>query len=417
MSLWRKLPEDSLTMAESIKMVLDNHPLIQQAILGETAATARVGASRSDFYPDITLSGDYTRIGPVATIDFGGEPLELYPRNNYDFHIGLHQTIYDFGKTRTSVDAAQAGRKTAGDYLTMVKSNLAYQTMMVFNTILILHQNISVLNEQIDALQQHLEVAQKKVQAGTATDYDVLTTQVRIALANDEKIDAANSLERQEIIFRQLTGLPKDKPIMIKGNFITGDINLDRDSLLAAAEIQRPELALSKDSENSSDIQWRLASLGDKPSLAFDFTSGFKNGYVPHLNEWKANYTAGLLVLVPVFNGHRTSFKEKEAEANLHSARARTNDIRSQVNSEVEQAIAGVNSSRDKIQNAETQLKQAQEALAMAQARYEAGVITNLDLLDTQTTLSQVKLIRLRAIYNYTISLNALDRATGRRVW
>ena len=53
----------------------------------------------------------------------------------------------------------------------------------------------------------------------------------------------------------------------------------------------------------------------------------------------------------------------------------------------------------------------------MARVRYDAGVVTNLDLLDAEMTLSQVKLIRLRAFYTYTESLNALNRATGRKIW
>ena len=43
--------------------------------------------------------------------------------------------------------------------------------------------------------------------------------------------------------------------------------------------------------------------------------------------------------------------------------------------------------------------------------------VPNLDLLDAETTLSQAKLIRLRAFYDYTMSLYALDRTTGRKVW
>ncbi|SYZ72573.1 putative Outer membrane efflux protein [Candidatus Zixiibacteriota bacterium] len=412
-----QVSDDSLTMEQSIKMVLENHPLVQQAMQAESAAAARTGASRSAYFPDITFSGDYTRLGPVASIELGGEPFDLYPANNYDLHLGLHQTIYDFGKTRVEVDASRSGQKSAADYLTLVKSNLAYQTIAVFNAILILHQNISVLDEQIGALNEHLEVAQKKVQAGTATDYDVLTTKVRIAMAQDEKIDAANALTRQEIIFRQLTGIPQQNPIILKGDFSASETNLNQDSLLTTADSQRPELTLAHDAENVASIQKSLASLGDKPSLAFDFTSGFKNGYVPNLNEWKANYTAGLLLKIPIFSGHKTGFHEKEAEANLYSARARTADVQRQIKSEVEQALAAVNSSREKIQNAELQVRQAQDALTLARARYEAGVITNLDLLDTQTTLSQAKLVHLRAVYNYTVSRNALDRASGKKIW
>jgi outer membrane protein len=191
----------------------------------------------------------------------------------------------------------------------------------------------------------------------------------------------------------------------------------DEDSVLSAAKLQRPELAVSRDAESSAAVQARLASLGDRPSLALGVTSGFKNGYVPDLNELEANVAAGVQLQVPLFNGHRTRHREAEAEANVRSSRAHTADVERQVTAEVEQALAGAKSSLEKIENSMVQVRQAEAALSMAEAQYEAGVATNLDLLDAQTALSQAKLIRLRAFYEYMIGVNALDRATGRKIW
>lgn len=53
----------------------------------------------------------------------------------------------------------------------------------------------------------------------------------------------------------------------------------------------------------------------------------------------------------------------------------------------------------------------------MGEVRYEAGVITNLDLLDSQTRLSEARLSYINAQYGYVIGRYALDRATGASVW
>jgi len=60
---------------------------------------------------------------------------------------------------------------------------------------------------------------------------------------------------------------------------------------------------------------------------------------------------------------------------------------------------------------------QAEEAVATAKARYEAGVATNLDVLDAQTSLSNARLARLGAHYEYVTSRYALEKATGARPW
>jgi outer membrane protein TolC len=160
-----------------------------------------------------------------------------------------------------------------------------------------------------------------------------------------------------------------------------------------------------------------LVSLGDKPSLVLNVAPGLKNGYLPNLNTLKWDFAAGLELRAPIFNGHRTRHQEEEADANLRSAKAREDDLSRQVVSEVQQALAAVRSSWEKIEATEIQVTEAESALSMANVRYEAGVVTNLDLLDAQTALSQAKLMHLRSLYDYTVSLTALDKATGKKLW
>jgi outer membrane protein len=409
---------DSITVEQAVGLTLKNHPSIRQAEFGISASGARIDASRSAHYPDISLNGEYVRIGPVPQFDLPGQgPLELAPFNNYDLHLGLRQTLYDFGKTNAAIRLAETSRQTARDYVDLVRFNLAYQTTNLFNNILILHQRIAVLDEQLQTLNQHLEMSVRKMNAGTATDFDTLTIQVRIAVVRSDSIDASYALEKQEIMFRQLTGLQSDVPINLRGAFASDKTTLKTDSLIAAALRQRPELILSRDAETNATSQSQLVSLGNRPLLALNIASGFKNGYEPNLNTWRGNYAAALELKIPVFNGYKTKHQVAEADANLNSVRAHSADLELQIISEVSQAIAGVNSSMEKIASTETQVRQAEEAVSMARVRYSAGVITNLDLLDAETTLSQTKLIRLRAFYDYTVSLNALDRATGKRVW
>lgn len=409
---------DSITVDQAVGLALKNHPAIRQAEYGVSASGARVEVTRSDHYPDVSVDGEYLRIGPVPQFDLSGSgPLELAPHNNYDFHVGLRQTLYDFGKTDAAINLEETSRQTAVDRLEVIKFSLAYQTIGVFNNILIMHQRIAVLDEQLQTLNQHLDMSVKMIKAGTATDFDTLTIQVRIAVVRSDRIDALHALAAQEIMFRQLTGLAPDVPIRLHGNFTSDKMPLSPDSLTTAATKQRPEMIISRDAEAGAAAQSHLASLGDKPLLALNAATGFKNGFEPNLNTWRGNYAAGLELRIPVFNGQKTKHQGIEADANLNSARAHTADLERQILSEVRDALAGVNSSLEKITSTETQVRQAEQAVSMARVRYTAGVITNLDLLDAETTLSQTKLIRLRAFYDYTVSLNTLDRATGKRVW
>ncbi len=417
-SVAQPTPPDSLTWEDAVRLTLQNHPVIRQAEDGAAAAHARIGSNRSYSLPDLSLSGTYVRLEPVSSVALGGGPsIDLYPHDNYDFHLDLQWTLYDFNRISTNVKLAESGYQASLDNIDMAKSNLTYQTISIFNAILILRQTILVIDDQIDALKQHLDVTVRKIQAGTATDYDSLTTKVRIAVADNQRIDAVHALETQEILFRQMTGISTEVPISLKGEFAAMAPPPDLDSATAAAQNQRIELTLARDAENIATVQSQLASMGDRPILGLDLTSGFKNGYFPKLNAAKANATLGLFLQVPFFDGHRTHYKEIEAEANLSSAGDHTADLKRQIESEVKQAIAGVQSSLEKLKSSDIQIRQAEMAVQIAKNRYEAGVVTNLDLIDAETALSETRLMRLRAQYEYTVSLSALNKSTGKKLW
>jgi outer membrane protein len=238
-----------------------------------------------------------------------------------------------------------------------------------------------------------------------------------VASAGSARIDAAAALRTQEIVLRQLLGWEADRPLLHRAGFSPSRAGFVVDSLLAAAMGARPELKLAQDAESTAAVQARLAGLGDKPTVALGLAPGVKNGYFPNLDRLKLNWAASLDLELPVFDGHRTLRQVELARANLLAARARGAEIRRRVASEVEQAVAGAQASREKIENAQVQVERAEEAVAMAKTQYGAGVITNLDLLDAETARSEAKLVALRAKYDYVSSLTTLDKATGRKIW
>jgi len=83
------------------------------------------------------------------------------------------------------------------------------------------------------------------------------------------------------------------------------------------------------------------------------------------------------------------------------------------IKTEVRQAISDVRASDQKLKAVEVNIEQAKKAMAYAQARYEAGTITNLDLLDTEDALTEAEFAKLRALYQFVLSKLTLQRAVG----
>jgi outer membrane protein len=406
--------QDSLTVERAVQLVLETHPAIKQAMADTRVAKARVSQTSSIRFPDITTEAAYTHIGPIPEFFFGGQNLALAPEDNYDAHIVGRYTVFDFGKMTAAIDASQSRVQTTLDALELTKTNLTMQTIRAFYTIMFLRRSEQVQNEQIEALTQHLSVTEKRVTAGTATNFDVLTTRVRVAAAQNQKVEIQNSLQKQESILHQLLDLPADSPLTISGSFQRIPVTLNRDSLFQLALQQRTEIKLAHDAEESAKLQKNASSLGDMPSLKVNATYGLKNGYEPNIYPMRGNWMWGAQVQVPIFDGGWTNHQVEEAQAAIESEQAHTQDAERQIRSDVEQAIADVQASWSRIQISDIQFQQAHEAVAIARTRYETGSVTNLDLLDAETAESSARLMNLQALYRFVISRYELGRAVGK---
>lgn len=405
--------EEPLTLNEAIQLTVNNYPLIKQQQEKLKAVDYSIEQQKSFFYPDIQGRASYTRIGPLPSFNFGGEALVLAPANNYDVNVVLNEQLYDFGKRSASVDVASSYKQSASDNVELVKSNLSYQTLQTFYSILFIEKGIAVKDTQISALNAHLGVTNKRIESGSATDYDALSTQVRISRAQSEKIDLQNQLKQQEITLKQLLGKSQDTSVTVTGDFSPPAPVSSTDSLITIAFQKRPDLKLAQDELNTLHLQENLAGLGDMPSLNAALSYGIKNGYEPNLDALRGNWAASFSVRVPIFNGFLTRYKESEAKVNSSVSELNITTIKRNIISSVQQAAAGLNSNLEQLNTTLTQVNFAEQTVRRAESRYNSGVGTNLDLLDAETTLAEAKFFYLQELYKSILTAYQLKKAVG----
>ncbi|HUI31392.1 MAG TPA: TolC family protein [Candidatus Acidoferrales bacterium] len=415
-------PTDSLTLNESIQKAIQTNPDILQAAHSIDVFQSGVEVNKSSYYPNANADLTYARLGPASSVVFpipGIPPqnFQLYPLNAWDEHLVAEGIIYDFNKRSRSVDLAASQVNTAQDRLELAKSGLSYRTIQTFYAILFLEKSIRVQDEEIKNLNDHLLMTQKKVQAGTATDFDALTTQVRVAAAQNEKINLQNNLENTKVVFRRLLGLAPDSPVNLSGEFAEEPVPLNTDSLVSQALSGRIEMKVADDQLNSAQMQYKVASATNNPTLGASLMWGLKNGLFPDQTALRGNFVAGIQLAVPLFDGFRERNLEEEANASIRVYEDNRSGVAEQVKSDVQKGISDVQSSLDRLRMTDITVEQAKSAVEQARIRYDAGTITNLDLLDAETSLSQAELMQIQALYRFVVSRYELDQAIGQKVW
>jgi outer membrane protein len=406
---------------QAIARSVTNQPLIQAAEAAVESARAKLGQARSAYYPDISGTASWDHVIPNEQLLFGGELFTLAPTDYWDFNVGANQLIYDFGKREFNVKLAKSGIDAALINVDQIKTNIAFETLRTFYSLLFLGEETASFDERIENLEQHRRDAESREKTGSATHLDVVTTEVNIAKVKADRIDAADQLERQKSRLRQLLGLDPDEPLVAEGDFISDSIGGDASSLVEKALNNRPDLLRAANSVEMASLDKTLAVLGNKPSITAGAGLGFKNGLFTtdntDLNALELNWNAGLTLKVPIFDGFMTANRTAEAEGSLAAAKDHVEDLRRTIEAQVVQAVRSLAASRSRVENSADQLTQTKQALDIARTQYTLGVITNLQYLDSQTSFELATLNRLNALYKQALSEADLEQVVGEDIW
>ena len=189
---------DSLTRDKIIKVIVQNHPSVKEAEEALNAADASIGLAKSGYYPVVDATASYARIGPVQELTFPGfGTFQLYPTDNISANLNYYQTIYDFGKTSKNVALANENKNLNQQTIEQVKQKLAFTATLIYYSVVYLQQAININKEQLKTLQEHLNTIEKKHETGSATQYEILSTKVKISSVESMGIDMQTSLKNQ----------------------------------------------------------------------------------------------------------------------------------------------------------------------------------------------------------------------------
>jgi outer membrane protein len=169
----------------------------------------------------------------------------------------------------------------------------------------------------------------------------------------------------------------------------------------SAAGIQassRLAVAQAKESVKIREASLRIARGDQLPTLAAGTDFGLVNYENEPLNsEWRTNWTVGVTLSLPIFDGLRRRAAVRSARADLVSARAQLAQVSEVSDVEVAQAHADVVASKTQLETSSRTVQQAQRAYQIAELRFQQGASTHLELVDTRVQLEQALLVQARA--------------------
>ncbi|WP_093826776.1 TolC family protein [Spirosoma endophyticum] len=409
-----QLPDDLRALVQQANT---NYPVLKQQQQQIQASEVRVDIARTAMKPNVSGNASYQYLNPVAKatlpIDGVDRTLQFAPNHNLNAYFGVGQTIYDWGRTNAAVKQAGDNVQVLRRNLEITQQSLAYQVAAAYYGVGFLQKSLSVQDSVIRTAGANVRLLVTRLQNGDALQYDVLSQQVRVKIAQNRKIEIQNQLERQLATLTYLTGNPNpdiSKALdqfnleAMSGRVVTQPFNLanDTQSLLGNKDVQ-----LAQDRVRQAETDILVSNLSGRPSLSFTGSAGFRNGYLPDINTPKFNVAAGVVLAVPIYAGKRYQLQNQNAQLTLNANRYAVENANAQVRQSIAQLNADIRSNQTRLVNLETQVEQAQKALQIANARLRNGVITNVELQSAETGVEEAELGRLN--FQYQLMLNQLE--------
>jgi outer membrane protein TolC len=246
---------------------------------------------------------------------------------------------------------------------------------------------------------------------GNVSEFELLRAQVSSANQRPIVIQRQSDREVAYLRLKQLLDVPLDSPLQlttavddsVATNAALASIGIDSDT----AAIDRATVRQAAEAIDAQRGLLRVAKSQKWPTLALTSQYGkvaFPLTGLPQAGSFRTNWTIALGTQVPLFTGGRIKGDQLVAQANLHEAQARYDQLREFAALDSRITINNLVQSRAAWEASRGTAEQAERAYSIATVRYKAGISTQLELNDSRILLEQAVANRALAARNLQVA-------------
>lgn len=312
-----------------------------------------------------------------------------------------------------SIDASRYAREGAGASYEEALQKAKYDAISGYYTLIMNRNLVDVAQQAVKDYQGHVTNVEAQYNVGLVASSDVLAAKTNLADSETNLVKAQNSANLSEASLNQVIAYPVQTSITTAERDLQyKPYNVTLEQAKAYAILHRSALVKSAMVVKEAEEALKKAKSGYLPTIGVETGRGYADpdGYFGTSNK---SWHIGAQASWSLWDGGATQNKVKVANDSLEKAKEANLATVDAVLLEVQKAYLNLRSAEQTIQSTQTAVAQGQESFRIATLRYRAGVGTNLDVLDAETKLTTARNNYVQALYNYNISIAALEQLTG----
>lgn len=392
----------SYTLGQVIEFALERHPALAgaQGVI-EQGRGQQVAAGA---YPNPTIGGNGGR-GEIRDVGRADIRQSLTTDSLTEVNVTVGQPLEWPAMRAARKRVAEAGLAMAGAGLSEARLNLVADVKIAFYELLLAQQVAELAAQNRVLVGEVARKVESRVKSGEAPQFEAIKAQVEVLKASQQVALAHKASRVSRIALDTLTaGALGADYYLIQGEFSRFPAGASHEALVARGVERHPTLQRLRKSVEQAGHKIEFEQQARVPTVTVNGSYWREIG--------REAYQAGVTVPTPFW------YQRQGEVVQALGARRKEEAEWWRTRNELVRAIG------QHFQEAETTtelltvferglLKQAQEALRLAEISFLQGYTSLLEVLDAQRVLRQIQLDYAQAQFHLSVSLARLEWATG----
>ena len=409
------------TLDECINHALAHNLDLQKTQLARQQAEYQYKASKNAWLPTLSASaGEY--------LGFGQSPsyTGVYVSDNSssssfgaNLSLPLFQglSLYNTAKADAlNLQATEMDQKAA-------QLNLKLNVMAFYMQVLYGKEQVEIARRQKELSSEQLQKTRQLYENGRIAEAEVYESQAQIALDEANLTQAETDLSLSLLTLAQALEIEDDDDFEISSpeTFFEGE-NQELDApqaTIAQALLNQPSMEAARLRLQKSHFDLKASKSAWYPSLSF--FAGYSNGLyhyfgdnypnTPVGEQLKRNSRAqlGVSLNIPIFKGMKTKYRVKMTELSIADQQLNLENTEKSLRKEIKQAYGNAKAAKQKMEASANSLDASRIAYEYAQAGFEMGKKTLLELNESKTRFHRAESDLLQARYEYLFRCKIIE--------
>ena len=402
-----------VNLNDAISLAEKNNSDLITARLDQMKAEEKVSEVYSEnLVPNLSLTGSYQRyfkkpIFNISIPNFGTYNVPIGTDNTITTALNISEPIPILGTPVFSgIKIAQVYSNLQKENVKKIETQIKADVTKAFINVLLLKEVVDVNTQSLSDAQENLRVVEARYRVGTATEFDYLRAKVKVETLVPQLSQSQNNLTLSKKMLKTTIGLKTDDEIEASGSLTYDSTEVygrtdDLVNRISSSNVVIRQLNLSNEINrelvrvNRSSFlpkfylfgQYQLQAQEDDGKSIFGYF--YNNAIIAGLGmTWDLNFFGN-------------NYKVNQSQLEVKKTDEQILNVKDQLKTQTQSILLRIDDAKKRIIAQQETVSLAERGLELANTSFKSGVINQIDVLDAELSLSQVKLSLLQAIYDY----------------